>query len=100
MISVLKEIYDDVFYAPYSAFVKLYEKRLINDKKIPFEKYIKCYSCINVDGKIYCNLDDFRFKHYTNAILNGQTGLKEYVMMPDAVVFGGRVLKNRYGYNT
>lgn len=100
MTSVLKEMHNDVFYAPYSAFVKLYKNRFRTDSNVPFEEYIKHYACINVDGKIYCNSDDFRFKHYQNAVLYNQMGLKEHTMMPDAIVFGERVLKNRYGYNT
>lgn len=86
--------------APHSAFEKLYEKRLYAHRDMPFDKYIKLYACINVDGEIYCNEDDFRYPMYQNAIKNNHVGLKETAMMVDAIVMYGIVLKNRYGYDS
>ena len=83
----------DIECVPTSALELLYSKRLFEDTDVPFEEYTKRYCFIVCDDVIYYGASDWeRVRRYisSSSEFNKMT-------LPDAIVVGDKVLKNRYG---
>ena len=84
---------------PYGVLKKLYSLRLRTDRAVPFEEYVVRYRFISVKER---GMED-----ETAYAAEDETWRKEYwkegnritaLTVPDAVVYNGVVVKNRYGY--
>lgn len=89
----------DLSEIPYGVLEKLYSLRLLTDRDMPFEEYVGLYRFISVKER---TMDD-----ETAYAAEDETWRKEYwkegnritaLTVPDAVVYNGIVVKNRYGY--
>lgn len=86
---------------PYGVLKKLYSLRLRTDRAVPFEEYVGRYRFISVKER---GMED-----ETAYAAGDETWRKEYwkegnritaITVPDAVVYNGVVIKNRYGYES
>ena len=89
----------DLSEIPHGVLKKLYSLRLLTDRDMPFEEYVGLYRFISVKER---TMDD-----KTAYVAEDETWRKEYwkkgnritaLTVPDAVVYNGVVVKNRYGY--
>ena len=87
---------------PYGVLKKLYSLRLRTDRAVPFEEYVGRYRFISVkergmeDETAYAAVDETWRKECWKKEGNRVTALT----VPDAVVYNGVVIKNRYGYES
>ena len=65
---------------------------------IPYKDYVKFYNFIVVDGVGYYTTEEE--KHRVNVWRESLDSSMYTVTMPDAIVVGDYVLKNRYGHNS
>lgn len=91
----------DLSEIPYGVLKKLYSLRLRTDRAVPFEEYVGRYRFISVkertvgDETAYAAVDEtWRKECWKEG--NRITALT----VPDAVVYNGVVIKNRYGYES
>lgn len=89
----------DLSEIPHEVLEKLYSLRLLTDRDMPFEEYVGLYRFIFVKER---TMDD-----ETAYVAEDETWRKECwkegnritaLTVPDAVVYNGVVVKNRYGY--
>ena len=86
---------------PYGVLKKLYSLRLRADRAVPFEEYVGRYRFISVkergmeDETAYAAGDEtWRKERWKEGNFNAA------FTVPDAVVYNGVVIKNRYGYES
>lgn len=69
----------------------LYSERLYDDWSVPYEKYIERYTLIAIDGVLYgAPGEETRANDWKNGSILGMT-------IPDAVINGSVIVKNRFG---
>lgn len=69
----------------------LYNSRLYDDWSVPYKKYIEQYTLISVDGVLYgAPGEETRANDWQNGSILGMT-------IPDAVINGYVIVKNRFG---
>ena len=72
----------------------LYSERLYDDWSVPYEKYIERYTLIAIDGVLYgAPGEETRANDWKNGSVLGMT-------IPDAVINGSVIVKNRFGNST
>lgn len=77
----------------------IYDLRMPDASGMPKSEYIKLYSFVVVDGIPYSRMDGFdseRIRRYSECYMG--SGLR--AALPDAIIEGGCVVKNRYGYQS
>lgn len=91
----------DLSEVPYGVLKKLYSLRLRTDRAVPFEEYVGLYRFISVkertmeDETAYAAGDEtWRKERWKEGNCNAA------FTVPDAVVYNGVVIKNRYGYES
>ena len=91
----------DLSETPIGVLKKLYSLRLRADRAVPFEEYVGLYRFISVkertmeDETAYAAEDEtWRKECWKEGKLNA------VLTVPDAVVYNGVVIKNRYGYES
>ena len=72
----------------------LYSERLYDDWSVPYEKYIERYTLIAIGGVLYgAPGEETRANDWKNGSVLGMT-------IPDAVINGSVIVKNRFGNST
>ena len=89
----------DLSEIPYGVLKKLYSLRLRTDRSVPFEEYVGRYRFVSVkerdmgDETAYAAGDETWRKEQWK-----EGNFITAFAVPDAVIYNGVVIKNRYGY--
>lgn len=91
----------DLSEIPYGILKKLYALRLRTDWTVPFEKYVDRYRFISVKEEATGDETAYAAEDETWRKVRWEEGYHITALtVPDAVIYNGFVIKNRYGYQS
>lgn len=91
----------DLSETPYLVLKKLYALRLRTDWAVPFEKYVDRFRFISVHEETTGDETAYAAGDETWRKVKWEEGFRITALtVPDAVIYNGFVIKNRYGYQS
>ncbi len=100
MKTFIKDFRPDIKLAPYQALEDIYIHRFGSDTQTDIHHYLNKYGCVIVDGVVYCNEFDPRYRELSKMFEEGKASTVKWAQMADATVVGRIIVRNRYGYDS